>query len=101
MENSDLAEDASPEERRQSIAAILARGVLRMSVLELERPSSGGPSDRGEDAMQPLEPVAKTRLSGEVKRDQRGPQKRSRPGSEDTAPALTTTTLLRERDCHG
>ena len=53
----------SPDERRQAIAAILARGVLRL----LDQPSStriSDPAESGESSENPLALPSDSRLSG-------------------------------------
>jgi len=56
-------ESMSPKQRLEDIAALLARGIARARVAKVARQLGTDPESR-QRATKPLDPVAKTRLSG-------------------------------------
>ena len=90
----------SAEQRLKGVAAILAEGILR------PRRSLGAepkmPAETAENlSASSLENSGETGLNVTCRGTDVVPKKASRRGASNTTPALTTTTLLRERDCHG
>lgn len=95
----DTAE-LSAEQRLAGVAGILAEGILRLRRGIGTEPKA--PAETPENLAAPcLENSGETGLNVTCRGTDVVPKKASRRGASNTTPALTTTTLLRERDCHG
>lgn len=80
----------TPDERRAEIAAILARGILRLRADGVRRHRSG-PAQNSVTAG--LDVGTEIRLTVDSGRETASSNEASRPGVVTTSPALTTTTL--------
>lgn len=81
-----------PSDRLADIAAILAKGILRLPQALKAEPKVA--SEIGQNLTTAcLENSGKTRLNVTRPGTDAVPKKASRRGAEDTTPALTTTTL--------
>ena len=100
MGTSTLNESITSPKRLTAIAAILAEGILRLRpTLEVEPKVAAESAD---NLVAPyLENSGESGLNVTCRGTDVVPKKASRRGAINTTPALTTTTLLRERDCHG